>query len=165
MDHAGGQGQALFPAAGKLAGQLVLALRQAQAGDAFAHGLAAVLDGIHAGHEVEVFLDGQVLVKAETLGHVADLALDGVAVGDDVVAEANALAFVGAQQAAQHADEGGFAAAVGAEEAADFSGADLEVNVVHGGDAAEPLGHAAHVNGEIAQAWSGAERTSTGWPG
>ena len=121
VNQAGGQGQTLLPAAGKLAGQLLLALRQAQALDAFPHRLAPILDSIHAGHEVEVFPDAQVLVKAEALRHVADLALDVFAVGDDIVSEANARALVRAQQPAQHADEGRLAAAVRAEKAADFA--------------------------------------------
>ena len=43
------------------------------------------------------------------------------------------------QQAAQHADGGGFARAVGAEEAEDFAAADVELTSIHGDEIAEAL--------------------------
>jgi hypothetical protein len=62
--------------------------------------------------ELQVLLDGQVLVEPELLRHVADVTLDRVGLADHVVAEAGAAARIRLQQAAQHADAGGLAAAV-----------------------------------------------------
>ena len=132
-----------------------------------AHGLAAVVDGIDAGHEIEVFLDRQIFPKAEMLRHVADLALDGFALGDDVEAEAKAAALVRPQQAAEHANEGGLAAAVGAEKAADFARRDLQIDMIHAVSAPNRL-----VMPRTSMASSSGMRsvparnsTSTGWPG
>ena len=83
--------------------------------------LAALRHGVDPRDEVEVLLDGQVLVQAEALGHVADLALDRRGLAQDVEAEAGAAAAVRRQQAAEHPDRGGLAAAVGAEEAEDLA--------------------------------------------
>ena len=121
-----GQRQALLPAARERAGELVLAVGEAQPLERLGHPLAASVHGVDAGDEVEVLLDAEILVEAEALGHVADLALDRPRLLDDVVAEAGAAAPVGRQQAAQHADGRGLAAAVGAEEAADLAALDLD---------------------------------------
>ena len=69
---------------------------------------------------------------------------------DDVEAEAGAAALIGAEQPAEHADEGGFAAAVGAEEAANLAGAHLEIDVIDRGQIAEAFGHSADIDGELA---------------
>ena len=76
VNQAGGQGQALFPAAGELARELLPAIRQSKSLEAFLDRLPALGHPIDAGDEVEVLLDGQVFVEAEALGHVTDLALD-----------------------------------------------------------------------------------------
>ena len=88
MDEAGGEGEALFPAAGELTGELLAAFEETEAFEGVAHGFCTVGDRVNAGDEIEVFLDAEVFVEAETLGHVTDLAFDGGGVGTDVVAEA-----------------------------------------------------------------------------
>src|SRR5437016_2517363 len=102
MDQAGGERQPLFPAAGKLAGELFLPLRQAELLETVADSLPAIGHGIHAGHEIEVLSDAQVFPEAEPLGHVADLALDRLALADDVVTQNSAAPLVGAQQPTEH---------------------------------------------------------------
>ncbi len=84
------------------------------------HAPLAVGHGVHARDEIEVLRDREVLVEAEALRHVAHLALDALGVAHDVVAEAGAAALVGREQPAEHADRGGLAAAVRAEEAVDL---------------------------------------------
>jgi hypothetical protein len=46
VQHAGGQGQALLPAAGQAAGQLLLAIGQAQAVEGFVDPLTAAVQAI-----------------------------------------------------------------------------------------------------------------------
>ena len=156
----GGQRQALLPAAGQAAGELALAVGEAQPIDCLGYPPAASVHGIEAADEVEVLPDREILVEAEALRHVADLTLDRPRLLDDVVAEAAAAARIGREQAAQHADGRGLAAAVGAEEAADLAAIDLDRDMVDHGARPEaldqPLGvdHRAHRG-----------CTSTGWPG
>ena len=83
---------------------------------AAAHGVG---DPVEARDEFQVLAHREILVEAEALRHVADMALDLVGFGADVVAETGAAALVRGQQPAQHADGGGLARAVGAEEAVD----------------------------------------------
>ena len=97
MDEAGGEGETLFPAAGEFAGELLTAVREAEGFEAVVDGLGAFGDGVDAGDEIEVFLDGEVFVKTETLGHVTDLAFDGSGGGTDVMAQATAGPFIGGQ--------------------------------------------------------------------
>ena len=85
------------------------------------HRLARVRHLVDVGDEIEVLLHGEVLVEAELLRHVADLAADQRRLADDVEAEAGAAAAIGDEQAAQHADGRGLAAAVGAEKSADLA--------------------------------------------
>ena len=117
--RAGAERQPLLPAAGKLAGELLLAAFQAEPLDHVARGAARVAHAVEPRDEFQVLAHRKILIQAEALRHVADLALDLVGVAADVVAEAGALAAVGRQQAAEHADGGGLAGAVGAEEAVD----------------------------------------------
>jgi hypothetical protein len=76
----------------------------------------------------------------------------------------------GEHQAEQHAHGGGLAGAVGAEEAEQVALADLQVDAVHGDDAAVPLGQplgadhrVAHHDRTPSRASSAAARSSTGW--
>src|SRR5690606_33219830 len=57
------------------------------------------------------------------------------------------LARVGAQQAEQHADRGGLAGPVGAEEAVHLAAGDVQGEVVEGDGAAKGLGQVADFNG------------------
>jgi hypothetical protein len=184
VDHAGGQGQALLPATRQRPGQLLLARGQAQLLQRLVHGRFAVGHFEQPCDEVQVLANGEVVVEAKLLRHIADLALDGGRLGDDVQPQAGAAARVRGQEAAQHADAGGLAAAVGAEEAADAPGSHLDVDVVDHGTPAVVLGEASDVNGQWgagvahgcfpagagADAADGAvvvatRRTSSGWPG
>src|SRR5436190_16071898 len=76
VNQAGGEGEALLPPAGELAGELRAAMLQAEAFKAVLDDGRAVRDIVDAGNEVQVLPDAQVLVVAEPLRHVADVALD-----------------------------------------------------------------------------------------
>src|SRR5262249_19563346 len=154
----------LLPAAGELAGELALASGQAEPLEAGVDALAPARHRVHARHEVEVLADAEVLPEAEALRHVADAALDALAVAQDVHPEARAAA-AGVQEPAQHADEGRLAAPVRPEEPADLAAPHGEVDRVHDHALAEALGHALDVDGELAVHAPGPKATSTGWPG
>ena len=157
MNQTRRQRQPLFPSARQFAGQLALAFHQPQALEALGHRLPPAFEAVHPRHKIQVLRNAQILVKAETLGHVAHLPLDGLAFPDHVVAQAGAAARVGPEQAAQHADECGLAAAVGAQKPADFALMHLQVDMVHGREVAEVLGHPAHVDGKLVGHGSGAQ--------
>src|SRR5262245_29253061 len=170
VNEARRQREPLLPAAGQLTGQLILPFHECESLEAFAHGFAPVLHREHARDKVEILGEAQVLVKAEALGHVADLALDGLTLSDHIVAETGATACVGTQQATEHPDECGLAAAVRAEKPVNLTSANLKSDVIDDGALAKPLGHPAHVDREIV--WGQVVRhrsdpicTSTGWPG
>ena len=160
VQDGGGQRQALLPAARERPRELALAVGETQPLERFGHPLPTSVHGVEPGDEAEILLDAEILVEAEALGHVADLALDRPRLPDDVVAETGAAAAVGRQQPAQHADGRGLAAAVGAEEAADLAALDLDGEVVDHGARAEALDQAAGIDDRAHRG-----RTSTGWPG
>ena len=95
------------------------------------------------------FSRGKILVEAEVLRHVADARLDLRGFSADVVTEAVAAAFVGREQAAQHADGGGLAGAVGAEKAVDGAALDLHRQVMHHLAAAERLRQPVDLDGNL----------------
>jgi hypothetical protein len=113
----------------------------------------------------EVLGDRQVFVKGEALRHVADLQLDVVGVAQDVEAKAGAGAFVGSEQAADHADRRRLSRAVRTEEADDLALANVEVDMIDRGAAVVVFGQAANCDDVVAvHEPSPPSRTSTGWP-
>jgi hypothetical protein len=80
------------------------------------------------------------------LGHVTDLAFDGGGVGPDIMAEATAGPFVRREQAAEHAQECGFAASIGSEESIDLAALNSKVDAVDDSAISETFGDALHVN-------------------
>ena len=108
-----------------------------------------MFEPVDAPDEFEILGDRQVLVEAEALRHVADMALDGVALMDDVIAQTGAAAVVSTEQPAEHADEGGLATAVRAQESEDFPLLHLKADVIDDSAISESLGHALHVNGDV----------------
>ena len=141
----------LLPSARQRAGQLRAARGQAEAVERRVDRLLAVGNAVHPRDEVEVLLDRQVLVQAEALRHVADLALDRRRVATQVVAKARAFTFVGRQQSAQHADRRRLAAPVGPEKAEDRPALDSNREVVDDGAPAIALRQTVHVDGGAAR--------------
>src|SRR5882757_9833682 len=95
------------------------------------------LQAVDAAVELQVFRDGQVVVETEILRHVADVLADRFGIGADVEAFHEGGTAAEWQKAGEHLDDGGFSAAVGAEEAEDFAFFDAEADVVDGGEVAE----------------------------
>ena len=95
MQHAGSESHALLPSAREFARELIGTAREAEVGDSLADDVAAVGNVVDAGDEIEVLGNSEVVPKGETLGHVADIALDVAALAQNVVAETGAAAGVG----------------------------------------------------------------------
>ena len=86
MQHAGGEREALLPAARELSDEFAGILAKLHPFDDVAHRRARVRHLVDAGNEFEVLGDGEVLVVAEALRHVADLPPDRRSVGGAVFA-------------------------------------------------------------------------------
>ena len=109
MHDAGGKREPLLPATRQRAGELVLARGEAETFEGLVDGTGKVFEVVEPCHEGEVLADRQVLVEGEALRHVADVALDRLRLGEDVVAEAGPVTAIGVKQPADHADGGGLA--------------------------------------------------------
>ena len=94
---------------------------------------------VEACEEAKVLDDFEIVVERKLLRHVADVLANGFRVAAYV--EAGDLRAAGGrlEQAAQHADGGGFARAIGPEEAEDFAFGDGEIEMVDGDKIAERL--------------------------
>jgi len=117
------EGQALLPTSGKCPGQTAPVVRET------GHTQHPFLPILHSGTgnivdttiEVDVLLDGQVFVEGEFLAHVTDVRFDGLGLSSNVQASYCAASTAGAQEAAQHADSGGFPSAVRPKESEHFA--------------------------------------------
>ncbi len=146
VQQAGGKRQALLPAAGQGAGELAGEAPEPHALERLLDDFPTLLHAVNARHEIEIFADAEILVQTEALCHVADVRLDFVGLGEDVVAETGAAPGIGAQQPAEHADEGRLAAAVRTEKPVNLPALDLQGEVLHHGFVAEGFGQA--LNGD-----------------
>ena len=150
VDHRAGQRQALLLAAAHRAGQLLLPILEVVVLEQFVDARAAsrLGDVLHRGEEFQVLAHAQVLEQRELLRHVADAAAQCLGLLRDAQAQHFDLAFGRRQQAAQHADGGGLARAVRAEEAVDVRARHGQVDVVDRDQRAEALGQPARADGE-----------------
>ena len=107
-----------------------------------------------AGHAVElgedghVFFGGEVKVGSHGLGDDADDFADVVGMACDVDAVDGGLTGGDGDEGGEHADEGGFSGAVGAEESEDFAVVDVEGEGIDGGEVAEAFGEVLDIDGE-----------------
>ena len=90
-----------------------------------------------AGMKKEVLPHGEFAVERERLRHEADAPADRQVAGIDRPSAHLGLSLAGRQQSGQHLHGRGLAAAVGAEEAEDFSALDGEADAIDGGETAE----------------------------
>ena len=141
------------------------AFGHAEAFQTFFHGRLPLRHLVKPRNEIKVFLDGQVFVKGKFLSHVADALFDLGRFAAEIEAEAVAAAGVRLEQAAEHPQKRGFAAAIGAEEAVNLAGPHLHRNVIDDRARAEFFSDTAHVDGKFAGAHGCGNVTSTGWPG
>src|SRR6476661_6173185 len=103
-----------------------------------------------------VFADGEIVVEGKALAHVADLALHRLRLTDDVVPRHGRGAAAGGEEPGEHAERRRLARAVGAEEAEHLAGADVESDVIDGGEGAERPREVARHDREVGHgtAWS-----------
>src|SRR6266436_9219407 len=139
VQHGAAESEALLPATGKLRGQAIEVGSEAVELDNFVDAAlqARWLEAVDAAVELQVFRDGQIVIETEVLRHVADMLADGFGIRADVEAFDKGGAAAERQKAGEHFDDGGFSAAVGAEEPEDFAFFDAEADVVDGGEVAE----------------------------
>ena len=169
MQQARGECQALLPATGERAGELIATLRQPEVLQRLLDLLAPVGHTVHARDEAQVLADGEVFPERKALRHVADVALDLSGLANDVVPQAGAFAAVGGEQPAEHADRSGLPAAVGAQKAENLAAAYRERKVFDDVVLAEMLVDAVHVDDDVGGVrvvhCAGGSVTSTGCPG
>src|SRR5467141_2175851 len=139
MQHGAAESKALLPATGKLRGQAIQIGCEAVELDNFIDAAlqARGLQAVDAAIELQVFRDGQIVVEAEVLRHVADALAHGFRFGPHVETFDPGRSSTERQKSREHFDDGGFSAAVGPEEAKDLAFFDAEADVVHGGEVAE----------------------------
>ena len=132
---------ALFPAAGQAADQLMLLALETGKLEHPANLLLPLVLGhtVDAGKEVQVLIDGQIVVQRKLLRHVADSLAHVRRTQMAPLARELHLSARRIEQPAEHLDRRGLARAVGAEQAVDFAVAHLQRDVVHGAERPECL--------------------------
>jgi hypothetical protein len=102
--------------------------------------LARTGQAVDAGEKLQVLRHAEVAVQGKFLRHIADL-LPCLAGGFfQVQPHHPRLATADRQQAAHHLEGGGFARAIGAEQAEDFATADTEIHMIGGDKIAKTAG-------------------------
>ena len=111
------KGQALFPASGKLCSKAGEVGLKAVELDNFVHAAlqAGRLEAVDAAVKLQVLGDGEIIVKAEILRHVADALAYGLGVGPHVQTFDNRVAAAERQEACEQLDDGRFPAAIRSE--------------------------------------------------
>ena len=127
--------QALFHSAREAVDQVVALGFQVHQADDFVHarGNCGRIHFVGAGEVVEIFPNLQVVVEREKIREVADVALRFFGLELNVNSLHRDAPGGGHLQAANHFQRGGFAGAVGADQAEEFAVGDVEVQAV-GGD-------------------------------
>src|SRR5262245_17619520 len=106
-------------------------------------------DSVKPRDELEILAHRKVLVEAEALRHVANVALDRAGLRANVVTEAGAFAFVRRQQPCQHANGRSLARAVRTEKAIDRPALDLHREVAHDLAPTKRLAQTVHIDRDI----------------
>lgn len=153
VDEGASNGDALALAARELAGEVVHAVGQAEAGEQFAGAgfVGFVEAAIEAQHQFDVLErsvvgDEVVGLEGETDVFAAEGGQALVGEGGEVFAIDIDLAGRGPQQPGEDGEEGGFARPAGADQGDEFAGAHPDGDVVHGADD-RPVGVVGFFNG------------------
>src|SRR6266446_763078 len=139
VQHGAAESEALLPPAGKLRGKPIEIGLEAVQLDNFVDAALETcgLQTVNASIELQVLRDGQIVVEAEILRHIADALANAFRIGVYVQPLDRGGTAAERQQAGEHFDDGGLSAAVGAQETEDFAFFDAEADVVDGGEVAE----------------------------
>jgi len=139
VQHGATEGEALLPSARKLRGQAIQIGLQAVELDDFFHAALEPrgLQTVDTAVELQILLDGQIVIEAEILRHVADALAHGFRILAHIEAFDVSLAAAERQEAGEHFDDGRFSAAIWTKEAEDFAFLDAEADIVDGGEVAE----------------------------
>jgi glyoxalase family protein len=142
VDDGGGEGEFFAHAMGVVGDELFGLVGEAHELEEFggALGGGGFVEAVHAADEVEVFAGGEFAEESHAFGDDADMAFDVDGIVEEVFAEDLDGAGGGSEEAGEHFDSGGFAGAVGTEEAEELAGFDDEIDVVDGGEAVEGAG-------------------------
>ena len=105
------------------------------------------LAGSTSGEEIEHFTPGQIRIKAQFTGQIADPRAGGNTLQPAVVTENEGLAAGRPQQVQEEPDGRGLARAIQAEEAQDFAPDNLQVQILQRGERSVPFSEAANRNG------------------
>src|SRR5579885_969564 len=95
VQHASGKREPLFPAARELTCQLIAAVPKPHPLHHCANGLCGIRNAIDLRDEIKVLGNRQILLEAELLRHIADLAANERSLADDVMAKACAASPIG----------------------------------------------------------------------
>src|SRR5262249_26056289 len=112
VHQGGGEGQPLLPTSRELAGKSIAIradLDQVDGPFATHTSLAPAVDAVDLSEEVEILDHGEVLVEAEALRDVTDASADFFSLSHHVEAVNEGAPLGGFEQAAQNADQRGFA--------------------------------------------------------
>src|SRR6516162_5721023 len=89
--------------------------------------------------EANVFIDGQIVIKAESLRHIAEVVLGAFGIAHNIVSCDGGCARIRRQHASEHTQCGGLARAVGTDEPEDFTWVNLKREAVDRLNRAESL--------------------------
>ena len=148
MHDGGGKGEALLPAARQCARELVGPVGEIEFFERLRNDPSGPLQSVDRGDELQILADREVFIEAEALRHIADLQLDEVAFGQDVVAEAGAFTAIGRQEPAKQANGRCFAAPVRTQKTVDLTLRHLHVDAIDDFRAVEDFRQAMHVDDE-----------------
>src|SRR3974390_181810 len=139
MEHGAAESEALLPSAGELRRKALVVRTETVELNNVVDAAAEIpfVKAVDAAVESEIFLHGQVGGERKILGHVTDVFSDGLGILAHVDALHGGVATGKGKEAGEHFDDGGFATAVGAEEAEDFALLDSKADIVDGSEIAE----------------------------
>ena len=131
VDQRSGNVSAPAPAAGKLSIRAVQIFGEAAGSSRCIYGFrqSAASEAIETGAGEQIFPNGEERVQDVFLKDHADLAADGLILPSQAVTADLDGAAIGGQKGAEHADGGGFARAVGAQEGKKLTALNVEADV------------------------------------
>ena len=150
VDDGGGEGEFLLHAVGEVGDEFFLLAGEAHELEQLLGALegCGAIEAVHLAYEAEVLGRGETAEERHALGNDADVALELGGVCGEVLAENADAAGGGCEQAGEHFDGGGFARAVGAQEAEELSGGYGEIDILNCSKFAEAASERGRFDGQ-----------------